>query len=323
MSTLKIETSLSGDSSLKKRPMKRIIEPLSIMGAKIKSRNGYLPLYFQPSHNMHGITYELPVPSAQVKSCLLLAGLFSDGDTIIIEKEKSRDHTERLLNLPLTITDDRRIIKSSRKIRIPNISMTIPGDISSAAFFIGGALMLKNSELLIENISLNPTRTGFLDVLKKMNAKLEINLVKEEPEPIGHLIVRYSTLKNIEIQKEIISNIIDEIPILAIIATQADGDFIIRNAKELRYKESDRIKMIVNNLKSLGVKIEEYDDGFYLKGPQKLAGGNIITAGDHRIAMAFTIASLITDKKIYIDNPQCAAVSFPGFFELLKSIKKQ
>ncbi|MCB0282023.1 MAG: 3-phosphoshikimate 1-carboxyvinyltransferase [Calditrichae bacterium] len=316
----KFATSLTGDESLTLRPMKRVIDPLTKMGALINSSNGYLPLHFTPVKKLNGISYNLPMASAQVKSAILLAGLFSDGTTEIFESAQTRDHTERMLNLEITEDKGLRKIKSSGDHFIPDISMHIPGDFSSAAFFIAAALLIKGSSLLISDVSLNPTRTGLLTILEEMGADIQAELKHEIPEPIGDLEIKFNTLQNIKINDEIVPNIIDEIPILAIIASQSEGKFEIRNAKELRFKESDRIKTIVNNLENIGVNATEFDDGFSLNGPQKIKGGLVTTHGDHRIAMAFSIAGLFSEKEVHVDKPECASVSFPGFYKTLKSI---
>ncbi len=320
LATRAFESQIDGDISLRQRPMGRIIDPLTEMGAKIKSSDKKLPLHFYPAPKMKGINYRLPVASAQVKSCILLAGLFSDGPTRVIEKIPTRDHTERMLRLPLYNRDGNRIIESSAKQIIPDLSMTIPGDISSASFFIAAALLLKGSALTIKNVSLNPTRSGILNILKQMGAPIEIEETNSFPEPSGNIFIKYSSLNNIRIQGAIIPNIIDEIPILALIATQSEGRFELRDAKELRFKESDRIRAIVDNLRQLGVNIDEYDDGFAINGPQKLKGGRIETHRDHRIAMTFAIAGLLTRSEIILDDDSCIGVSFPGFYDALKKV---
>ncbi len=321
LSNLKFSTTLIGDSSLSRRPMKRIIEPLSQMGAKIDSNNGFLPLTFNPVKNLKGITYELPVPSAQVKSAVLLAGLLASGQTTVIENVPSRDHTERLLSLPVEYdAAGRKRIHSSPDVEIPDISMTIPGDFSSAAFFIAAALLLPNSHLIIENVSLNPTRTGFLTVLQKMGAMIEVKTTQQFPEPMGTITVTHQQLSNIQIPAELVPNIIDEIPILSILATRSEGVLKLRHARELRFKESDRIQAIVQNLRKVGIQVQEFEDGFRIEGPQYFSGGTITTFGDHRIAMAFAIAGLLSKNTIQLDNPECVAVSFPQFFDLLKQV---
>ncbi len=323
LANLNFHTRLIGDDSLSRRPMKRIIEPLTQMGAKIKSNDGYLPLEFEPVSGLRGITYQLPVASAQVKSAVLLAGLFAEGKTTVIENLTSRDHTERLLKLPVEFDNlGRKLISSWSGLPVPDISMKIPGDFSSAAFFMVGALLLPGSHVTIRNVSLNPTRTGFLKVLELMGAKVKINQIQQEPEPAGDISIGWQKLQNIEIPKELVPNIIDEIPILAILATRSEGTMILHHAQELRFKESDRIKAIVENLHRLGIHCEEFEDGFTINGPQQFKAGKIKTFGDHRIAMSFAIANLLSDEAIELDDPACVAVSFPGFFEILKKVVK-
>ncbi len=321
LASLPFETTLMGDPSLSKRPMDRVVLPLRSMGAKIETNEGCLPLTFKGDGTLNCITYKTPMASAQVKSAILLAGLFANGQTKVIENSITRDHTERMLDLQCETKGDIKETVSSSDDKIPVLSMEIPGDFSSAAFFICAALVIPNSNLQISNVSLNPTRIGLMKILKEMGAKVEHQLVKIKPEPIGSVNVQSSQLKNLEIPAEIIPNIIDEIPILAVLATQAKGRFVIRNAKELRFKESDRINSIVQNLREIGVQVEEFEDGFSFSGPQKLKAGKIITHGDHRIAMAFSIANLLTKENILIDNPSCAAISFPGFFKILDKIQ--
>ncbi len=321
MASLNFPTEINGDSSLQKRPMKRIIEPLTLMGANIHSKNGYLPMKFIPSQSLQGIRYELPMASAQVKSAVLLAGMFAKGQTEVIEKTPTRDHTERMLDLPIKKNPDgSRSVFSSKEVKIPPLSMSIPGDFSSAAFFIAAALLIPDSELLIANVSLNPTRTGLITVLKQMGAELHIDTLREKPEPIGNITVKYSHLHNVPIDADIIPNIIDEIPILAILAAVAEGKFELHNARELRYKESDRISAMVNNLKNTGILAEEFEDGFKLSGGQHFSGGKVQTFGDHRIAMSFAIANLIADGEIVLDDPACTNVSFPQFWSVLEKV---
>jgi 3-phosphoshikimate 1-carboxyvinyltransferase len=314
---------LIGDHSLSRRPMKRVLDPLTRMGANIESKEDYLPLKFHPVDQLRAIHYTLPMASAQVKSAILLAGLYAAGETEVIEPEITRDHTERLLGLKTVVNDDgSRSIFSSPDVHIPELSMEIPGDFSSAAFFIVAAMLLPGSELMIKGVSLNPTRTALLQVLYEMGARIEISVTREKPEPGGNIFVRYSPLKNIEINPEIVPNIIDEIPILAILASQSEGKFLLQGARELRYKESDRLKAISENLNTVGIRVTELPDGLEIDGPQKFTAGKVTTYGDHRIAMSFAIASLLTDDTIDADDPDCAAVSFPQFWDILRSITR-
>ena len=321
LANLPFETTIIGDASLSKRPMARIITPLTQMGADIESNNSFLPLKFKPVNNLHGIRYKLPVASAQIKSAVLLAGLFAEGETELVEFKTSRDHTERMLQLNKKTNEDGSwSIYSSRNVKLHNLSMQIPGDFSSGAFFICASLGLHGSELILKNVSLNPTRTGLLNILTMMGAEFETHILQENPESIGELHLKSCDLNNIEIPLKLVPNIIDEIPILSVLATQAHGKFLLRGAKELRVKESDRIATIVNNFRNLSIEIEEYEDGFEFIGPQKIKGGRVETHDDHRIAMAFTIAQLFTDERIEIDHPECASVSFPDFYKILDAI---
>ncbi len=318
---LPFTTSLTGDQSLQKRPMKRIIDPLTQMGAKIESNNGFLPMTFRPTEKTQSIRYVLPVASAQVKSAVLLSGLFAPGQTEVVERVPSRDHTERLLRLRSRVNPDgSRSIFSVPDVEIPDISMTIPGDFSSAAFFLTAALITPDSQLVIRDVSLNPTRIGFLEVLRRMGATPEVIRKSLEPEPVGDIFIRSQTLQNIEIPTELVPNIIDEIPVLAVLATQSEGTFTITEAGELRHKESDRIAAVVQNLRSVGAEVEELEDGLRITGPQRLKGGKVVTYGDHRIAMAFAVAGLVSEQEITLDEPQCVSVSFPTFWEIFNSI---
>lgn len=321
LANLDFETKITGDESLSRRPMKRVLDPLHAMGAKFESADNRLPITFYPVEKLNGICYRLPMASAQVKSAILLAGLFAEGQTEVIEDQPTRDHTERLLGLKKKEHSDSSVsIFNSRETQIPDISMKIPGDFSSAAFFISAAVLLPGSELVIRDVSLNPTRTGYLQILNKMGAEFKIEIIREKPEPLGDIYVRHIPLKNIEIPAALVPNIIDEIPVISVLALQSEGTFLLRNAAELRHKESDRINAMVLNLKSIGVEVHEFEDGLELTGPQKLGGGKIKTFGDHRIAMAFAVANLLTDETIEIDNPSCVNVSFPTFWEQLNQI---
>lgn len=322
----KFDSEITGDESLRRRPMMRIVKPLRMMGAKIETtENGTAPLKIFGVENLNPIEYELEIPSAQVKSCLIFAGLHSEGKTKIIEKIKTRDHTERLLGLKITYENGKKIIEVEGGTKINSNYYFVPNDISSAAFFIVAGSIIPNSHLIIKDVGLNPTRTGFIDVLKKMGAKIEIENIREiANEPIGDVIVKSDdeiNLKNLTLSGDIIPNIIDEIPILAIAGTVAQGEFKVRDALDLRNKESDRIKAIVKNLRKMGIDVEEYEDGFSFEGGKKLKGAFIETFNDHRIAMAFSIAGLIAEGETVIDNPDCVKISFPNFYEVLKNIQ--
>lgn len=322
----RFDSEITGDESLRRRPMMRIVKPLKMMGAKIETtEHGTAPLKIFGVKNLNPIEYELEVPSAQVKSCLIFAGLHSDGKTKIIEKIETRDHTERLLGLKILRENGKKIIEVEGGVNIESNYYFIPNDISSSAFFIVAGSIIPNSHLVIKDVGLNPTRTGFIDVLKKMGAKIEIENLREiANESIGDVIVKSDSeinLKNLTLSGNIIPNIIDEIPILAIAGTVAQGEFKVLNASDLRNKESDRIKAIVKNLRKMGLDVEEYQDGFSFEGGKKLKGTLIETFNDHRIAMAFSIAGLIADGETVIDNPNCVKISFPNFYEILKNIQ--
>jgi 3-phosphoshikimate 1-carboxyvinyltransferase len=318
----KFSSRIVGDQHLNRRPMSRIITPLRQMGAVISAnQDHYPPLHFEPAESLHGIEYVLPVASAQVKSCILLAGLHAFGETSVIETVPTRDHTERMLDLKKELLSDGKLkIISNKNVEIRDLSMHIPGDFSSAAFFIIGALLLPGSECVIKNVSLNPTRTGLLSVLRAMGAQIEMTVTQEYPEPMGTLRISHQRLGNITLEGEIIANIIDEIPVLSILASAAEGRFTVCDAGELRVKETDRIRAVCHNLRALGISVEEYEDGFTLEGPQMLKGGMITTYEDHRIAMAFAIAGLLSKEKVKIDNPDCVEVSFPGFWQELERL---
>jgi len=317
------ETTIIGDASLSKRPMKRVVEPLSKMGAKIEtSKIGSLPIKILPSKVLNAIEFDMDVDSAQVKSAVLLAGLFFNTETVVIEHSRTRNHTETLLGLRVEEFDGMRKIFSSRKNYPKPTNYIIPSDISTAAFFIVLALTSQNCELLLKNVLLNETRFGIVKILQKMNGKIEIENEREScGEKLGDLRIFSSQLKNIEIDSEIIPNIIDEIPILSVAGLFAEGKFSIKNAKELRFKESDRIDALCSNYKKLGVICEEFEDGFSLSG--KVTNENILikSFNDHRIAMTFAVLGLLVGKGICINNFESVAVSNPKFLEQIESIK--
>jgi len=320
------DSEITGDDSLRRRPMMRIVKPLRMMGAKIEaSVDGTPPLKIFGVEKLNPIEYELEIPSAQVKSCLIFAGLYTDGKTKIIEKIPTRDHTERLLGLKTYLEDSKKIIEVDGGQKIEAKNYFVPNDISSSAFFIVAGSIIPESTLVIKNVGLNPTRTGFIDVLKRMGANIEVENLREiANELVGDVIVRSGKdieLKNLTLSGDIIPNIIDEIPILAVAGAVAHGKFEVRDAVDLRNKESDRIKAIVVNLRKMGIDVEEYEDGFAFEGVKKLKGALIETFNDHRIAMAFSIAGLIADGETIIDNPNCVTISFPGFYDVLKNLQ--
>jgi 3-phosphoshikimate 1-carboxyvinyltransferase len=318
----KFESTIIGDKYLSKRPMKRIIAPLQKMGANIKySENMNIPLTFIPSQKLCSIKYELPEASAQVKSAVLLAGLHLKESTSVIEKVQSRDHTERMLNLNSKKSDTGTEIFTSKNYYPDPAEYFIPSDLSTASFFIVLTLLTPNSELKIKNVSLNNTRTGVLEVLKTMGAKIEIeNEYKSVNEPYGDLLIKSSKLKNITIPQKLIPNIIDEIPVLSVAGLFAEGDFVIRNAKELRVKESDRLNSLCYNYAQLGLEVEEYEDGFSIKEEIKNNHPFFESFNDHRIAMTFGLLSSLLQYGGKVNNFTCVGISNPGFLKQLKSI---
>jgi 3-phosphoshikimate 1-carboxyvinyltransferase len=319
---------LTGDDSLKQRPMARVINPLMQMGAHISARDGdkYLPISIKGG-SLKPISYNMPVASAQVKSCLILAGLYADGITSITEPFQSRDHTERMLkSMGADIIIEGLTIKVKGqglwKKELEPLDITIPSDFSSSAFFIVAALLVDDSNIKIKGVGINPTRTGLLDVLERMGAKIEIKNIRDvSGEPVADLHCKGRTgLKGINITKEHIPSLIDEFPILCIAATQADGITTIRGAEELRVKESDRIKTMVTEMRKMGVEVEEFPDGVSIKGNANLKGNNIESYGDHRIAMAFSIAALIAKGTTAINGVSSVNISFPGFYKMLREL---
>ncbi|MGE5680287.1 MAG: 3-phosphoshikimate 1-carboxyvinyltransferase [Bacillota bacterium] len=316
------ESLITGDASLSKRPMKRVIEPLNLMGGSFKATEKYtLPITVFPAYKPKPINYEMKVASAQVKSAILIAGLHMEEETVVTESVPTRNHTENLLNLKVEKDQNFTRIYSSRS-NYPVIGeYFVPSDISTAAFFIVLTLLAKNSQLTIRNIGLNESRTGLLEVLKLMGGKIEIENVKTKMgESFGDLIVYSSDLKNVDIPSDLIPNIIDEIPILSIAGVFAEGDFRITGAEELRYKESDRIMAVCNNLRLLGLNVEEAQDGFSISGEIKQRFVRFESYEDHRIAMSFTILSLMLDNGGEISDFDCVAISNPQFLDQLKSV---
>lgn len=319
-----INAKLFGDESLSSRPMNRIIHPLEKMGAKLSSKNDMLPIQIEES-KLNGIDYKIPIASAQIKSCLILAGLGANSPSIFEEITKTRNHTEIMLqNMGAEISVNENSIQvNPLKNTLKNYDITVPGDPSSAAFFIGATLITPNSSLIIKNVLLNPTRIGFINVLNKMNAQIHIIRQWEElGELVGDIQISYSQLNSIDLDSEDIPAMIDELPIFALVASQADGISRVTGAKELRFKESDRIKAICDNLSKIGVKVIELKDGFVIEGPSHISGGKIKSFHDHRIAMTFEIAQLLTNENIQIDNTECIQISFPEFQQTLTKISQ-
>jgi len=313
---------LTGDASLSRRPMKRVIDPLTRMGARIQSAEGGLPPLEIEGGTLKPIRYELPVPSAQVKSAVLLAGLFAEGETEVIEPVATRDHTEIALEqMGADISRRGRTIAVRGYARLEGRKLYVPGDISSAAFFLVAALLVPASNLVIENVGLNPTRTAILDLLAPMGGRVRVlNVEMVNGELLGNLHVEASKLQGGEIPPEAVPGLIDELPVLAVLGTQTEQGLAFHGAAELRVKESDRIAVVAENLRRMGAEVEEFPDGLRVAGQQKLRGAEIETRGDHRIAMAFTVAGLIADGPTIIRDSACVDVSFPDFFETLARV---
>lgn len=312
-------TMMHGDASLSRRPMKRVIAPLQRMGARIEATPaGTAPLTIQGG-NLRGIHYDMPIASAQVKSCILFAGLQAEGETTVSEPQATRDHSERML---AAMGADLYIVANAVTIRpgrLQPATINVPGDFSSAAFFLAAAALLPNSDVMLTKININPTRTGLLHVLQEMGARIDIEELGDNTgESLANLRVRYSPLQPTALDSQLIPQLIDEIPVLAVLATQAEGKTYITGAQELRVKESDRLAALAKNLKAMAAQVEELPDGLIITGPTRLRGAAIDSFGDHRIAMAFAVAGLIADSATTILNAECADISFPGFFELLR-----
>lgn len=323
------DSKLSGDASLNARPMKRIMEPLTQMGANISSilRNDCAPLYITPG-NLHGIHYNSPVASAQVKSCILLAGLYADSKTSVTEPSLSRNHTELMLKefgADIRSTHALSSTQATASIlpctELYGQHILVPGDISSAAYFIAAGLLVPDSEILIQNVGINPTRAGLLKVCEDMGG--DITLLNERTqagEPIADILVRTSALHSTTIEGDIIPALIDEIPVIAVMAAAAEGTTIIRDAAELKVKESDRIETVTDNLLSMGCNITATEDGMIIRGGRPLKGAVIHTLFDHRIAMAFSIAALIADGNTKILDSKCVDVSYPEFYDTFEKL---
>lgn len=329
LSGQKFETILNGDASIQSRPMKRIIDPLTRMGADIISMkgNGCAPLQINGSchgqNQLHGIHYQSPVASAQVKSCILLAGLYADSPTSVTEPYVSRNHTELMLTgFGADIRTEGTTASICPDPHLSAMNVEVPGDISSAAYFIAAGLMVPDSEILIRNVGINPTRDGILRVIHDMGGDLTIlNEKISGGEPVADLLVRTSDLHGTVIGGAIIPTLIDELPMIAVLACLAEGTTIIKDAQELKVKESNRIDVVVNNLRSMGAHIEATEDGMIIEGGYPLHGAVIDSKLDHRIAMSFAIAGLAADGETEILGADCVKISFPGFYEMLKKLQ--
>ena len=313
---------LTGDESLSSRPMKRIIKPLQLMGAKIASNNFKAPLKITGTE-LHAVNYNSKLASAQVKSCILLAGLGTDGITSFTEPFVSRNHTEIMLKSMGAELDINNTTVSIKKSNLNPLNTTIPGDISSAAYFLAAGLIVPGAKIVLKNVGLNPTRTGFIDIVLKMGGNLKILDQKEIcSEPVGDIQVEYSQLKSCKISGSIIPKLIDEIPVIAVLASVANGQTVISDAQDLRNKESDRISAVVTELKKIGADITETADGMIINGKPALKGGcSVKTHNDHRLAMSLYTAGLITKKEIVLDGFDWVKISFPDFEKLFDSLK--
>lgn len=314
---------LIGDSSIGRRPMDRVVKPLRQMGAKIagKENGKFTPLTIEGS-SLQGITYESPVSSAQVKSAILLAGLTASGKTTVLEPSTSRDHTERMLGaFGVQVDQLSNGVSLSGDQSLTATNVIVPGDISSAAFFLAAALMVPGSTITIEKVGLNPTRTGIIDVFRAMGADITVEEQQESSgEPMGSITITCDELKGVEISGDLIPRLIDEIPIIAVVATQAKGKTIIKDAAELKVKETNRISTTANELRKLGAQVEETQDGLIIEGKTSLRGATCSSHGDHRIGMAMAIAGLAADEAVVVDGAEAIQVSFPGFYDLLNQL---
>lgn len=315
---------LTGDQYLRKRPMKRVVEPLSRMGARILGRNkGSLAPLAISGGTLNAIGYESPVSSAQIKSAIMLAGLYADGETSVREPSLSRDHSERMFSLfGAALTSFHNGVTVKGGVELQGQDIHVPGDISSAAFFLVAALITPDSELLIRNVGVNPTRTGIIDVLRSMGGKIELLNERElSAEPVADILVRSSRLKGVRIDGSVVPRAIDEFPAICVAAACAEGCTTIRDARELRVKETDRIAAMATNLRRLGVSVDEVDDGMDITGVERLAGGVAESCGDHRIAMSLSVAGLVAAGTVTVNDIDCVATSFPTFYSLLEQLR--
>ena len=314
LSAQPFDTEITGDASICKRPMGRVTKPLSMMGANIE--NEYCPLYIHGS-KLHGIDYKMPVASAQVKTAIILAGLYAEGETIVREIEKSRDHTELMLGAmgaDISVNGLDITVRSTDNLSAVNVA--VPGDISSAAFFMVLGLIMPNSEITIKNVGTNPTRTGIIDVLKDMGADIRLeNEHVSAGESVADITVKSSTLHATTIGGDIIPRLIDELPIIAVAAVFAEGQTVIKDAQELKVKETNRIRAVVDEFTKCGIDITETDDGMIIDGGKSIHGADFKTYGDHRMAMSLTVLAQLADGVSTLDDETCARVSYPTFFD--------
>jgi len=320
------EVRLEGDASLSKRPMDRVIEPLSKMGAfflDVKEAPAHLPLRMRGTRDVKSLYWKSPVASAQVKSAILLAGLYASGTTTVQEPSLSRDHTERMLRANGVVVDsegNKISVQGTATVRAS--AFQVPGDLSSAAFLLAAGLLRANGEFIVKSVGVNPTRTGFMDLIKAMGGACRLlNATESGGEPVADIGVKKSDLKGVKAGGDIIPRAIDEIPIWAVLATQATGQTILSDAQELRVKESDRLQTVREELTKMGARIVEKPDGLVIQGPTPLKGAVVRSHGDHRLAMALAVAALVAEGPTTIEDVECVATSFPGFWTLLDSIR--
>jgi 3-phosphoshikimate 1-carboxyvinyltransferase len=311
-------TVLTGDDSLRRRPVERVAAPLRAMGASAATTDGKPPLTIEGGP-LRGVRWEMPVASAQVKTAVMLAGLQAEGVTTVVEPGPSRDHTERLLPaFGVPVRRDGLSVSVEGGHRLRPVAMAVPGDASSAAFLVVAALILPDSEVRLEGVLLNPERTAFIEVLREMGGRIETGVVSSEPEPVGFIVARSSALRGVSVAPERVPGLIDEVPALAVAAACAEGDFTLAGAAELRVKESDRIAAMATGLSAMGVRLEERPDGLVVHGGRPLHGAAVRSLGDHRIAMALSVAGLVARGETDLDDAECAAVSFPEFYAVLE-----
>lgn len=319
----KFTTVINGDESLSKRPMKRVIEPLRLMNADITAdKDNFLPMTIKETHGLKAIDYISKVASAQVKSCILLAGLYADGITSVTEPEKSRDHSERMLKaFGADIVEDNLKVSIKKCDRLFAQEVNVPSDISSAAFFIAAGLILKNSRIKILGVNVNPTRDGIIEIMKNMGANIKFeNIRNVSGEEVADIEISSSDLCGVNIDGKIMPRLVDEIPVIALCATQAEGTTVISGAKELRVKESDRLSAIATQLQKMGADIKETEDGLIIRGKTKLTGCRVDSFKDHRIAMMLSVAGLIAEGTTEIIDSSCVNISFSNFYDILKQV---
>lgn len=318
-----IEATLTGDSSLVKRPMRRVAEPLELMGSEFElTNNNFAPLSLKKA-TLSAVKYELKIASAQIKTAIILAALYAKGTTEITGKIYSRDHTERLLrHFGVTLEEGPGFLKIRGGQKLIATTVHVPGDPSTAAFWMAAACLIPGANIELENISLNPTRVGFINVLQRMGADIVSEITSQNPEPVGRIFIKSKVLTGVTVSSEEIPSLIDEVPLIAVLGSQASGLTIVQGAEELRVKESDRLESIAIGLRAMGVEIEIKKDGFQIHGPQKLRGATIESFHDHRIAMAFSIAGLVADGDTHIRDANCVEISYPEFYETLEDLTR-